>query len=148
MMDHSLSVTKGRCKYRYAIEGDNLAFSFSKGNWRVEESYPLAELSSALECWRGYPRSTKENLLLSGLFLLAASAIFVFANGFWIFGLAFIFEAGRRIVFEAEFLLPAEFTVISYRNGCDCLYMQRERGGEEKRLSFESALKNAIEKSK
>jgi hypothetical protein len=74
--------------------------------------------------------------------------IFVFANGFWIFGLAFIFEAGRRIVFEAEFLLPAEFTVISYRNGCDCLYMQRERGGEEKRLSFESALKNAIEKSK
>src|SRR5688572_7278594 len=145
MTDHSLSVTRGRCKYRYAIDGNNLAFSFSKGKWQVEESYPLVELSPTLEYWRGYPRSTKKNLFLSGLFFLAASAIFVLGNEFWIFGFAFLFEAGRRAVFEAEFLLPAECTVVSYRDGRDCLYMQREREGEEKRLSFESALKKAIE---
>lgn len=132
----------------YAIDGNSLVFSFSKGKQKVDESYPLAELSPMLGYWKGYPRSTRANLRVSGLLVITASLLFLFLDGFWIIGLVLLLEAARRVAYEAEFLLPMESTVVSYSDGGDCLYMQRGSGGEEeeKRVAFELALKNAIEK--
>lgn len=145
----SLDIIKGRCNYKYSIDDNKLSLLFIKGKERIEESYPLSELSPMLGYWKGYPHSTKKNLRSSALFVLAASLIFFFLDGWlWIFGFLLILEALRLFIYEAEFLLPGEYSVVSYKNGSDCVYLPRVKKEEDARVNFELSLKSAIEHTK
>ena len=142
-----LEVKKFRCIYRYSYDIDNLYFYWKKGKKVVNEKYPLKELSSLLGYWKGYPVSTKNNLKKAALLTVFGVSVFWFAIYPWMLFLGFflIAMALEAISNEIGFLRPTENTVLSYRDGSECLYIPRENSKETQRLEFELGLKEAIE---
>ena len=149
MNPKKLEVRKFRTLYTYAFDDSQLHFSWRKGKKKIQETYSLADISSTFGYWKGYPQSTKRNLAIAGALLVIAVGLVYGASALWMLICSFIlFAIALEVVYgEVGFLLPNESTVLSYRDGSDCLYLKRTTATDIERLAFELVLREAIVKA-
>jgi hypothetical protein len=128
------------------LDDTRLHFSFKKGRKQIQESHSLSDLSSTLGYWKGYPQSTKRNFAMTATLLVVAFCFLYFASALWMLICSIImFYIALEVIYgEIGFFLPNEYTVISFRDGSDCLYLQRTPATDIERAAFEMALRDAI----
>jgi len=144
---NELEIKKFRCCYKYSFDNEYFYFYWKKGKILIEEKYPLKELSSLLGYWKGYSKSTKNSFIKAPLLILAGFAVYWFATAAWMLLVCLLFwVVAIDVLFnEIGFYLPLESTVLSYADGDDCLYIQRDNSNENEQMNFEIELKEAIE---
>jgi hypothetical protein len=150
MSCNKLEINKFRCHYKYSFDNEYFYFYWRKGKILIEEKYPLKELSSLLRYWKGYSKSTKNSFIKAPLLILASFAVYWFATDAWMLLICLLFwVVAIDILFnEIGFYLPLEYTVLSYADGDDCLYIPRDNSNESDRANFVIELKEAIEYNK